>query len=106
MGETVGALEGGALGLGEGGHRAGVAHCCFPGYAPGRSLLQSGGNDGRLLLWDWGAAVAGTGPPTVLAAAAHGAKVNWAAAGGAEGTPWAYVADVSPRLAVYAVRQE
>lgn len=93
-----------ALGRAEGGHRAGVAHCCFPRYAAGRSLLQSGGNDGRLLLWDWAAAVAGTGPPVVLAAAAHGAKVNWAAAGAAEGPPWAYVADVSPRLAVYAVR--
>ena len=93
-----------ALGRAAGGHRACVAHAAFPAFGAGAPLLLSAGNDGRALLWDWGAYVAGdAAAPRVAAEAAHGAKVNWAATGAAPAARL-FLADTSRQLAVYDVR--
>jgi hypothetical protein len=93
-----------ALTRAAGGHTACAAHACFPAFAAGAPLLLSAGNDGRALLWDWGAYVAGdAAAPRVLATAAHGAKINWATSGAAPSARL-YLADTSPTLTAYDVR--
>jgi hypothetical protein len=93
-----------SLSRGAGGHSACASHAAFPAFAAGAPLLLSAGNDGRALLWDWGAYVAGTqAAPRVAAEAQHGAKVNWTASGAAP-APRLYLADTSRHLAVYDVR--
>ena len=60
----------------------------FPRFAVGRPLLVSGGNDGRVLLWDYGAAVraardgaeGGACAPRVVVEVAHGRKARMLAA--------------------------
>jgi hypothetical protein len=103
-----------ALGRGAGGHTACASHVAFPSFAAGPPLLLSAANDGRALLWRWGAYAAGeAAAPEVVAAAAHGAKVNWAAtsgggaggdAGGDAAPARVLIADTSPTLTAYDVR--
>lgn len=59
---------------------AGVSHACFPSFSGGRPLLLSGGNDGRVLLWDW-AGVSGA-----LAGRAEGRAPSGEAGGAAAPT--------------------
>jgi hypothetical protein len=84
-----------ALGLAQGGHTAAAAAAAFVGPR----LLATGGDDGRVLLWDWGAALAAgdavrlppawravaasvpAGPPARVADVGHGRKVQALAAG-------------------------
>ena len=95
-----------ALTRAAGGHTACASHASFPAFARGAPLLLSAANDGRALLWEWGAYVAGdASAPRVAAQAAHGAKVNWAAtSGGAAPAARVYVADTSATLTAYDVR--
>jgi hypothetical protein len=109
-----GARNAWALSRGAGGHTACASHVTFPSFAAGAPLLLSAANDGRALLWRWGAYVAGdAAAPEVAAAVAHGAKVNWAAtsggggggdAGGDAAPARILLADTSPTLTAYDVR--
>ena len=94
-----------SLGREAGGHTSCAAHVSFPAFSRGQPLVLSAGNDGRALLWDWGAYVAGnTAQPTVVAQAKHGAKLNWVATATEPSPARVYLADVSPTLAVYELR--
>lgn len=90
------------LGRDQGGHTAPAAAVAFVGGgggAPVPRLLATGGDDGRVLLWDWGAALAAgdvatlppawrgiaaavpAGAPVRVADAGHGRKVQALASG-------------------------
>lgn len=103
-------------------HRRGCGHVSFPRFSlPASSSsegdaaaayppLLSAGNDGSVVLWDWGAHVAGAARCARVAARGKcGGAVNWAASSGGggtggEGPPKVYVATTSNRLHVFAVR--
>jgi len=100
------------------GHAASATHVAFARFSGGRHLV-SGGNDARLLLWDWAAAaeaaeaeaeavedkaeegIAGVDPPGVHTVA-HGEKVNWLCTS-TDHSHAVFVADTSPQLSVYAL---
>lgn len=81
-------LQGRKLGLMLASPCAGVAHARFPSFSQGRPLLVSGGNDGRVLLWDW------AGVSDALGGRAEAKKPKGAAAASSAGGSSAPVARV------------
>jgi len=77
--------------LGEG-HSASVGHVTFARYC-GERCLVSGGNDGKVVLWNWREC-------TVAWSHKHGKKINWTATTeGAQDN--IVVADTSSHLSLY-----
>lgn len=92
------------LGREAGGHTYSASFVCFPAFRDDASQLVSCGNDGRILLWEYGPYVAGeAAQPQVVAAAQQARKINWAATA-AEPSVRVYVADTSSKLACYELR--
>lgn len=92
------------LGRDAGGHTYSASHVCFPAFEHGAAHVLSCGNDGRILLWDYGDYVEGTArKPTVRAHAQQARKINWAAAA-QQSAARMYIADTSPHLACYELR--
>jgi WD40 repeat protein len=101
-----------------GGHTLAAASVAFMPCGGGHRLLWSGGQDGRLLLWDWAAALSaggsasgGAAGPLVLDVA-HKRKVNalaccWelgaSSTGGEQRPVWLLVAGTSRNVNVYRV---
>ena len=80
------------------GHSSSVGHCCFAEYSADRHLI-SGGNDGRLVVWNWLQDAEGA-EDLVSWSGSHGSKVNWTATlpGSSENV---LVADTSNKVSVY-----
>ena len=92
------------LGREAGGHTYSASFVCFPAFRGDASQLVSCGNDGRILLWEYGAYVTGEAElPQVVAHATQARKINWAATV-VEPSARVYVADTSPMLACYELR--
>jgi hypothetical protein len=92
------------LGREAGGHTYSASFVCFPSFRSDAGQLVSCGNDGRILVWDYGAYVAGeAAQPQVVAHAQQKRKINWAATA-AEPCARVYVAETSAKLACYELR--
>ncbi|CAD7702639.1 unnamed protein product [Ostreobium quekettii] len=83
-----------------GGHTSSASSVAFLPECDGRFAV-SGGNDRRLIMWDWTEVFQEGGRPMVWTVD-HGRKVNWVATGPEAGEAGrVFVADVGSRISVY-----
>mmetsp|Transcript_2998 Transcript_2998/g.8468 ORF Transcript_2998/g.8468 Transcript_2998/m.8468 type:complete len:383 (+) Transcript_2998:222-1370(+) len=93
-----------------GGHTSSAAHVTFPQWASGSQVL-SGGNDCRILLWDWQRAEVNTlgdeaskaSTQALLCSEHIGSKINWLATRDA-GAENLYISNTTEKIAIYSVK--